>query len=45
MTPELRQAMSEAAVAAARACGYTNAGTVEFLLDESGGGRASTSWR
>src|SRR6187399_73840 len=37
MTPELRQAMSEAAVAAARACGYTNAGTVEFLLDESGG--------
>ncbi len=33
MTPELRAAMGEAAVAAARACGYRNAGTVEFLLD------------
>jgi acetyl-CoA/propionyl-CoA carboxylase biotin carboxyl carrier protein len=31
MTPELRQAMGDAAVAATRACGYTNAGTVEFL--------------
>jgi acetyl-CoA carboxylase biotin carboxylase subunit len=36
LTPELRQAMSEAALAAARAVGYTNAGTVEFLLDQSG---------
>ena len=36
LTPDLRQAMSEAAVSAARACGYRNAGTVEFLLDESG---------
>ena len=32
----LRQRMGEAAVAAARAVGYTNAGTVEFLLDEQG---------
>ncbi|MDD6033026.1 MAG: acetyl-CoA carboxylase biotin carboxylase subunit [Oscillospiraceae bacterium] len=32
MTPSLRKAMEEAAVRAARACGYRNAGTVEFLL-------------
>jgi len=36
MTPELRQRMGEAAVAAARACDYVGAGTVEFLLDQSG---------
>jgi acetyl-CoA carboxylase, biotin carboxylase subunit len=35
MTPELRQAMGEAAVRLARAGGYTNAGTVEFLVDEA----------
>ena len=33
MTPELRRAMGEAAVRLARAGGYTNAGTVEFLVD------------
>ncbi|HTZ99901.1 MAG TPA: acetyl-CoA carboxylase biotin carboxylase subunit [Candidatus Aquilonibacter sp.] len=33
MTPELRRAMGEAAVKLARAGGYTNAGTVEFLVD------------
>lgn len=32
----LRMRMGEAAVAAARAIGYDNAGTVEFLLDETG---------
>ena len=32
---ELRARMGEAAVQAARACGYTNAGTVEFLMDSS----------
>lgn len=36
LTPELRQEMGEAAVTAARASGYTNAGTVEFLLDREG---------
>ena len=33
MTPELRAAMGQAAVAAARAVDYVSAGTVEFLLD------------
>ncbi|HYF62821.1 MAG TPA: biotin/lipoyl-containing protein, partial [Herpetosiphonaceae bacterium] len=36
LTPELRAAMGAAAVAAGRAIGYANAGTVEFLLDETG---------
>lgn len=36
MTPELRQKMGEAAVAAAKSCDYIGAGTVEFLLDQSG---------
>ncbi len=33
VTPEIRRQLSKAAVAAARACGYYNAGTVEFLFD------------
>ena len=33
LTPDLRLRMGEAAVAVARAAGYVNAGTVEFLLD------------
>ncbi|HOV41267.1 MAG TPA: acetyl-CoA carboxylase biotin carboxylase subunit [Oscillospiraceae bacterium] len=33
MTPELRAKMGEAAVKAAKACGYYNAGTIEFLVD------------
>lgn len=32
--PELREQMGEAALRAARAAGYFNAGTVEFLVDE-----------
>lgn len=35
LTPELRQKMGQAAVDAARSCGYFNAGTVEFILDEN----------
>ncbi|MFL6714061.1 MAG: acetyl/propionyl/methylcrotonyl-CoA carboxylase subunit alpha [Sulfurifustis sp.] len=34
VSPELREQMGAAAVAAARAVGYEGAGTVEFLLDE-----------
>ena len=33
---DLRERMAAAAVAAAKAAGYVNAGTVEFLLDRSG---------
>ncbi len=37
LTPALRTRMGEAAVALARASGYRNAGTVEFLLDRTDG--------
>ncbi len=33
MTPMLRDRMGKAAVAAAKVCGYYNAGTIEFLVD------------
>ncbi|MBI3738413.1 MAG: acetyl-CoA carboxylase biotin carboxylase subunit [Chloroflexi bacterium] len=33
LTPKLRKEMGEAAVAAAKAVGYFNAGTVEFIVD------------
>ncbi len=36
LNPELRAEMGRAAVAAARAAKYENAGTVEFLLDQDG---------
>jgi acetyl-CoA carboxylase biotin carboxylase subunit len=36
VTPALRKKMGETAVRAARAAGYVNAGTCEFLLDRSG---------
>ena len=34
LTPELRKQMGEAAVNAAKAANYFNAGTIEFILDE-----------
>jgi len=36
VTPELRGKIASAAAAVARTAGYTNAGTIEFLLDEDG---------
>jgi acetyl-CoA carboxylase biotin carboxylase subunit len=36
LTPTVRARMGEAAVAAARAAGYRNAGTIEFLLEGDG---------
>ncbi len=36
LTPALRASLCAAGVAAARAAGYRNAGTVEFLLDSAG---------
>jgi acetyl-CoA carboxylase biotin carboxylase subunit len=40
LSPALREDMGRAAVAAARAVGYVNAGTVEFLVDDREGRRA-----
>lgn len=36
LTDELRQKMGDAAVAAAKSINYSNAGTVEFILDKEG---------
>jgi acetyl-CoA carboxylase biotin carboxylase subunit len=36
VSPDLRAALAAAACAVARAVGYTNAGTIEFLLDRDG---------
>jgi len=36
VSPDLRHLMTSAAAAVARRAGYTNAGTIEFLLDEDG---------
>lgn len=35
MTEELREKMGASAVAAAKVCGYRNAGTIEFLVDKN----------
>ncbi len=37
VSPALRRQITDAAVAVAKSVGYTNAGTIEFLLDEHGG--------
>ena len=37
ISEEFRRALGEAAVAAARAVGYVNAGTVEFIVDTATG--------
>jgi 3-methylcrotonyl-CoA carboxylase alpha subunit len=44
MTPGVRAAMGAAAVAAARAIGYSGAGTVEFIVDGSRGLREDGFW-
>ena len=44
MPPEVRTAMTQAAVQAARAVDYRNAGTVEFIADGSGPLRADGFW-
>jgi len=36
ITPEMRQRMGEASVKLIKAIGYENAGTIEYLVDESG---------
>jgi acetyl-CoA carboxylase biotin carboxylase subunit len=35
VTPEMRCQMGNIAVQAAKACGYTNAGTIEFIVDQN----------
>lgn len=35
LTPDIRKAMGQSAVAVARSCNYYGAGTVEFLVDEN----------
>ena len=42
LTPQLRARMSAAAVAASRAAGYRNAGTIEFLVDGAHAGKDDT---
>jgi acetyl-CoA/propionyl-CoA carboxylase, biotin carboxylase, biotin carboxyl carrier protein len=38
VTPEMRAEMGRQAIAAAQACGYVNAGTVEFIVPGNGSG-------
>jgi 3-methylcrotonyl-CoA carboxylase alpha subunit len=44
MTPEMRKAMTEAAVKAAKAIQYSGAGTIEFIVDASEGLKPDRFW-
>ncbi len=44
MTPEMRKAMTDAAVTAAKAINYSGAGTIEFIVDGSNGLRPDGFW-
>lgn len=44
MTAEMRKAMTEAAVTAAKAIGYSGAGTIEFIVDATDGLRPDRFW-
>jgi acetyl/propionyl-CoA carboxylase alpha subunit len=44
MTAEVRKAMTDAALMAAKAVGYRNAGTIEFIVDGSGALRPDGFW-
>ncbi|MCO5159854.1 MAG: acetyl/propionyl/methylcrotonyl-CoA carboxylase subunit alpha [Mesorhizobium sp.] len=44
MTEEMRAAMTDAAVKAAKAIGYSGAGTIEFIVDASEGLRPDRFW-
>src|SRR5690606_15305879 len=44
MTAEVREAMTGAAIMAAKAVGYRNAGTIEFIVDGSGALRPDGFW-
>ncbi len=44
MTPAVRKAMTDAAIKVARAVGYENAGTVEFIVDGDGPLRPDGFW-
>ncbi len=44
MTAEMRAAMTDAAVKAAKAIGYSGAGTIEFIVDASEGLRPDRFW-
>ena len=44
MSADLRATMGQAAVAAAKACGYVGAGTIEFIADGANGLKADGFW-
>ncbi|RUM97304.1 acetyl/propionyl/methylcrotonyl-CoA carboxylase subunit alpha [Pseudaminobacter arsenicus] len=44
MTPEMRKAMTDAAVTAAKAISYSGAGTIEFIVDASDGLKPDRFW-